>query len=127
MLQPGQLITNCVHLQSHEQAIVDFLLQAGYNITLLPTSRVKNMRTPDFLLDDQPWEAKTLFKSRRPTMEHAFKSALKQAPNVIFDLRFLPGNDQSMQKYILPEFNHNYHAQRVLIITKDQQILRYRK
>ena len=111
-------------LTSHEQSLVNFLNDQHWRVTVIPPSLVPGVKTPDFLINDRPWEAKTLFKSRRQTVEHAFKSALKQAPNVIFDLRFLSVPDDSgVINKILREFELNKNIKQLVIVTKDEHLI----
>jgi len=127
MSKEGKLLGVVGRLHEHEVALIDFLLQHGFDVTVLPPSRVKNARTPDFLINDFPWEAKTLFKARRQTVQHAFKSALKQAPNIIFDLRFLRADAQTAMRHILHEYNHNKNVRRLMIVGENGDLSEYIK
>ena len=43
----GILIQNGVHLEKHEYETVKILLNHGFNIELIPPSRIKNLRMPE--------------------------------------------------------------------------------
>ena len=80
-------------LRPHEEETIACLRRLGYRVKLVPRSRMPGVRTPDFVINDQFWEAKAPTKCAASTLEHAFRSGSKQAENVMFDLRRLPGSD----------------------------------
>lgn len=59
------------------------------SVKFLKPIRAKGQRTPDILIDGVPWEIKSIEKLGKYTMEHALRSGLKQASNLIVDLRKL--------------------------------------
>lgn len=56
-------------------------------VKFLKPSRVEGMKTPDILIDEVPWEIKCIEKTGKYTLEHALRTGLKQANNLVVDLR----------------------------------------
>ena len=120
---------NGVKPRLHEDRLAVFLASCGHRVKFLPTSNEKNVRTPDFILDDNfAWEAKTLTKARSKTIQHALSTAVKQSENIVFDLRAL-GAEQSdrSEAMIVKMFGHFRRARRLMIITKAGELHQYNK
>lgn len=58
-------------------------------VRFLAPRRVRGSKNPDILVDGVVWEIKTIERLGRNTIEHAGRKGLKQASNLIFDLRRL--------------------------------------
>ena len=61
------------------------------------------------------------------TIEHSFRSALKQSPNIIFDIRGSKMPEQKCSAEIERRFNDFKKVNRVMIITKHQTLLDFNK
>ena len=75
-----------------EMEVVDILVInkiPKFSVKLLKPVRVKGQRTPDILIDSEPWEIKSIEKLGKYTLDHAERAGLKQADNLIFDFRKL--------------------------------------
>ena len=75
-----------------EMEVVDILVTnniAKKRIVFLKPSRTKGAKTPDLQIDDAFWEIKSIEKLGKYTLDHAERAGLKQADNLIFDLRAL--------------------------------------
>ncbi|TAH33717.1 hypothetical protein EYC58_00415 [Candidatus Saccharibacteria bacterium] len=75
-----------------EIEVVDILVTNGIpkkHIKFLKPSRTKGSKTPDLLIDDLFWEIKSIEKLGKYTLDHAERAGLKQADNLIMDLRRL--------------------------------------
>jgi hypothetical protein len=59
-------------------------------IIFLRPNRTKGSKTPDLRIDDLFWEIKSIERLGRYTLDHAERAGLRQADNLIFDLRKLP-------------------------------------
>ncbi len=86
-MRKGTITPNGVVLHTHENATEVFLTDQGYDITLLPPIQRKGVRTPDIRMLSLEWEMKSHKNNGKYTIEHIFRSALKQSPNIIFDIR----------------------------------------
>lgn len=75
-----------------EIEVVEFLVLHNIPkqyIKFLKPSRIKGSKTPDLLIDGVYWEIKSLDKLGKYTLEHTLRTGLKQADNLIIDLRKL--------------------------------------
>lgn len=105
-------------LHLHENATVVFLTQQGFDVELLPPIQQKGVRTPDIRMNGLEWEIKCPRSNGKYTLEHSFRSALKQSSNIIFDIR----SSKILQSKCIAEIERRFHdfkkVSRVLIITK---------
>lgn len=123
-MKTGRITPNGVVLETHENATVVFLTEQGYDVELIPPLQQKGARTPDLRMDGVEWEMKAPKSNGKYTLEHSFRSALRQSPNIIFDIR---GSKMPQAKCIAEierRFNDFKKVKRVLIITK-QRGLKY--
>ena len=86
-----------------EIEVVEVLIAHGVareSIKFLKPSRVKGAKTPDILMDGVMWEIKSIEKLGKYTIEHTLRAGLKQASNLIIDLRSLnePSENKSLKK-----------------------------
>ena len=76
-----------------EMEVVDILVLNKIpkeSVKFLKPSRAKGSRTPDLLIDGNAyWEIKSIEKLGKYTIEHASRAGLRQANNLVFDLRKL--------------------------------------
>lgn len=126
-MKQGKIIPNGVVLHTHENRTVVFLTQQGFDIELLPLLQIKGARTPDMKMLGQEWEMKSPRSNGKYTIEHSFRSALKQSPYIVFDIR----DSKMPQKKCIAEierrFNDFKKVKRVMIITKKQELLDFDK
>jgi hypothetical protein len=87
-MKAGRITPNGVVLQPHENATVVFFTEQGYDIKLIPPIQSKGARTPDIIMAGLEWEMKAPTSNGKYTIEHSFRSALRQSSNVIFDVRW---------------------------------------
>ncbi|HEY1645194.1 MAG TPA: hypothetical protein VGF75_02295 [Candidatus Saccharimonadales bacterium] len=126
-MKKGKITPNGVVLHTHENATVVFLTEQGYDVELMPPVQRKGARTPDLRMLDLEWEMKSPKSNGKYTLEHSFRSALRQSPNIIFDIR---GSKMSQQKCISEierRFNNFKKVNRVMIVTKDRKIPDFKK
>ncbi|MFZ1458253.1 MAG: hypothetical protein WAT17_00010 [Candidatus Saccharimonadales bacterium] len=126
-MKKGKITPNGVVLHTHENASVVFLTEQGFDVELLPPVQRKGARTPDIKILDLEWEIKSPKSNGKYTIEHSFRSALKQSPNIIFDIR---GSKMPQQKCIAEierRFNDFKKVNRVMIITKRNGLLDFNK
>lgn len=126
-MKRGKITPNGVVLQTHESATVVFLTDRGFDIELIPPVQRKGARTPDIYMDGLAWEMKSPKSNGKYTIEHSFRSALKQSPNIIFDIR----NSKIPQTKCIAEierrFNDFTKVKRVIIISRRNKLLEYSK
>ena len=126
-MKQGKITTNGVVLREHENATVVFLTQQGYDVELIPTSYKKGIQTPDIRMIDLYWEMKCPTGNSANTIKRAFKSALKQSQNLIFDLRKSRTSDSKNITKLEKEFTDIKSVRRLIIITKSRKLLDLKK
>lgn len=114
-------------LQTHENATVVYLAAQGYDVELLPPVQRKGARTPDIRMIKLEWEMKSPRSNGKYTIEHSFRSALKQSPNIIFDIRNCKIPERKCIAEIERRFNDFKKVNRLMIITKRQGMLDFNK
>ncbi|MBQ6449459.1 hypothetical protein IJJ08_00955 [bacterium] len=129
-MKTKRALTTChrVKLRPHEQLTVDYLLERGFRLELIPISPIPGVKTPDLMIDGIPWEMKTFSRLHWRTIERSFRRALNQAPNIIYDLRnFNAQQQEAAIKMILKAYSLSKAARRLLIITKSGTLETYQK
>lgn len=115
-----------------EMEVVDILVThsiAKRRIVFLRPSRTKGVRTPDLQIDDVFWEIKSIRKLGRYTLDHAERAGLRQADNLIFDLRAL---SQTLEKKATKEIHREYLKRKswkglILVVRSDGECLTFHK
>ena len=126
-MKQGRITPNGVILHMHENATVVFLTGEGFDVELLPPVQRKGAKTPDIRMSGIEWEIKSPKSNGKYTIEHSFRSALKQSSNIIFDIR---GSKMPQQKCIAEierRFNDFRKVQRVIVITKKRELIDFNK
>lgn len=126
-MKQGKITPNGVVLHTHENSTVVFLTQQGYNVELLPPVQRKGVNTPDIRMNKLDWEIKCPTGKSANTIKRAFKVALKQSKNIIFDLRNSKMPDRANIMKLEKEFSDIKSAKRLLVITKSRKILDFHK
>ena len=119
----GTLKTNGVHLQSHEYHSVKLLLEAGFDIELIPTANIKGLQMPDIMINQVPWEIKAPEGGSKNTIKHNIQNAAHQSENVIFDLCRCKLDEDKALKEIQHHYNLSKRIKRLKIITKSEIII----
>lgn len=126
-MKQGKITPNGVVLHIHENATVVFLTQQGFDVELLPPVQQKGARTPDIKMNSLKWEIKCPVGTSANTIKRAFKTALRQSQNIIFDLRGSKMTDRVNISKLEKEFKDIKSARNLLIITKKRQLLDFHK
>lgn len=112
-----------IYLDENELEVVGFLPYIGKNIEFLQPSRIKDQRTPDVRIDSIAWEIKSPHGDGKQTLKRAYKIALKQSANVIFNLRHCKIPTLKAVTKLTNEFQAAKSAKRLVIITKAGKII----
>ncbi|HEY5667630.1 MAG TPA: hypothetical protein VIR03_00535 [Candidatus Saccharimonadales bacterium] len=126
-MKQGKITPNGVVLHTHENAIAVFLTEQGFDVELLPPAQRNGARTPDIKMLGLEWEMKSPKSNGKYTIEHSFRSALKQSPYIIFDIRGSKIPQQKCIAEIERRFNDFKKVRRVMIITKEQRLIDFSK
>lgn len=123
----GKLIDHGVRLMPHEAMTMEFFLDEGNDIELvIPSNTMKN-KSADWLLWGKIWEVKSPRTSNTNTLAVMLKRAAKQSENLIVDLRGVKGDEFRVIKIIQRKFTMSKRLKNLLIITKDKEILKWKK
>lgn len=117
----GKIIANGVVLEKHENATVVLLTSKGFDVELIPP--VLERKTADIKIGRLCWEIKRPTANSKYTIPHAFKSALKQSPNIIFDLRDRKLHQEQALNRLKREFKLSKSVKRLKVILKSQEII----
>lgn len=126
-MKQGKITPNGVVLHAHENAAVVLLTQQGFDVELLPPIQRKSVRTPDIRMHRLDWEIKCPTGKSANTIKRAFKTALGQSKNIIFDLRNSKMPDKTNIAKLEKEFSDIKSAKQLIIITKSHKILDFCK
>lgn len=115
-----------------EIEVVDILVAhaiAKERIVFLNPSRAKGSKTPDLQIDDAFWEIKSVEKLGKYTLDHAERAGLRQADNLIFDLRSL---SLPLERKATNEIQREYLKRRgwrglIVIVRFDGECLIFKK
>ncbi len=111
--------------EPHELQTALFLRKAGKKVIFIAPKNQPGIKTPDIHMDGLLWEIKSPVSAGARSIEHAFRSAIKQSENVLFDLRRSKANDDANLAKIQYVFRliHGKKVKRVRVITKSQRLL----
>lgn len=126
-MKKGKIIPNGVLLEKHENETVLYFTKLGYEIELIPPSNCLGNKTPDFLMDGVAWEMKSPQGKGKSSLEHTFKKAKKQSENIIIDLQRSKMNEQDAIEEIIKRFQQTKSCKKLKIITKNRELLEFKK
>ena len=111
--------------EGHELNTALYLRKNGMKITFLAPKNVTGVKTPDILIDGVPWEMKSPVSAGARSIEHAFRDAIKQSENILFDLRRSKASDTANLAKIRYVYKlvRGKKVKRVVVITKSQKML----
>lgn len=115
-----------------EMEVVDILVLNNIpkkSVKFLKPNRTKGAKTPDLLMDGAYWEIKSIEKLGKYTLDHAERTGLKQADNLVFDLRKLT---IVLEKKAAAQIKKEYHRVKswqglVIIVRYDGKCLLFKK
>jgi len=112
-----------------EIATANFFISKDRKATVrfLAVSKNKNVRMPDIEMYGKKWEIKCPVGNSSATIKRAFKIAIKQSNNLIFDLRHSKMPDRVNIPKLEKEFQDIKKAKNLKIVTKSQKLLDYSK
>lgn len=83
IIEPG------LNIWPHELKTAEALANAGYTVKFIRKSEADYEKTPDVLIDGEPWEMKAPNGSLMKRVEKNIRRGLTQSSNIVFDSRRL--------------------------------------
>lgn len=126
-MEKGILKQNGVHLEDHEYETVKLFLDLGYDIELIPPSKIKGLQMPDLMLQGIPWEMKSPKGSGKNTIKHTLQNAGHQSSNIIVDLRRCKLPEPIAQRDLNYYFKISKRIRRMKVVINEEKIVDYSK
>lgn len=127
-MKKGKIVSNGVLLKKHEQATVDFLIEKGYTVELLPKSNKRGQHTADLIMNGvEEWEMKAPKGKGKYVFQNTIQRAAKQSRNMIIDIRRLDVPREKVMAEFRKEFARSKHLRKMMIITKKRELLEFKK
>ena len=124
----GKIIPNGVKLEPHEYETILFFTELGKDVELIPPSLTPGVHNADFFMDKLIWEAKCpTGNSTRMTIDRILHKAARQSENIVIDLRRTKLVDEQSIKQIEKRFELSRRIRRLLVITKQEELIDLRK
>lgn len=121
------LTQNGVHLKEHEYHTVKTLLEKGYDVKLIPPSKIKGLRMPDIMIQGLSWEIKSPQGDGKKVFKNTLQNASHQSQNTIIDLRRCRVDEQRSIKELEHYFILSKRLKRMKIILKTEEIIDFVK
>jgi hypothetical protein len=99
------------------------LARRGDDIKFLEPNRAKGSKTPDILMHGRHWEIKCPKGAGKYNLQHAFKTAVKQSENIVFNLYRMPGNEENNIRKLEKMFKSSSSAKHMIVIKKSRKII----
>lgn len=111
--------------EPHEIKTALFLSKHGKTVIFIAPKNQPGIKTPDIIMDGLQWEMKSPVSAGARSIEHAFRSAIKQSSNIIFDLRASKASDRANLAKINRQIAliRGHDLKRVRVITKSGKML----
>ena len=127
-MKKGKIVSNGVLLKKHEQATVNFFIEKGYTVELLPKSNKQGQHTADLIMNGlEEWEMKAPKGKGKYVFQNTIQKAAKQSCNVIIDIRRLDMPREKVLAEFQKEFTRSKRLRRMMIITKKRELLVFKK
>lgn len=91
-------IPDGARVNSKEKRAMQWIAQSGHNVTANPVKNIQNQKNPDFTIDKEIWELKTISGSGKNTIMNALKHGGKQSNNLILDITDTPISESEIIK-----------------------------
>lgn len=107
----------------HEYAAYLVLAQAGKNIRVLPVQSRYKVSSPDFIMDGLVWELKCPQGKGKYLIRDTLRQALRQSENVVVDLRRAKLSQEKCLNQLRKYFQLEKRLKRLLVITKEKEVI----
>ena len=127
MTKTGKIIPNGVSLEKHEYKTILFLTELGLDVELVPRSNKPGIRTPDAIINGEPWELKAPKGQGRWLLENTLQKATRQSQNVIIDLNRIQIHQAKCLNELEKQFKKSKQIHKLRIITKNHKVIDFEK
>lgn len=107
----------------HEKEVADLLAKKyGKDVRMVPrVTKPEKVKTPDYLIDGEKWDLKTLKSSGENTFYNMTKNKKEQAQNFIFDISNLDVSDEWAENQVSSIFasNNRRWADKIMVLKND--------
>lgn len=123
----GRFYDNGIKLETHEYSCALLLTRFGITIEAIKPINMPGTSNPDFLINNKIWEAKSPAGTSERSIKNNFHKAGHQAEKIIMDLRRTKLSLDKALTIAVKEFNLSKRINQMLLITKDEKVLEYKK
>ena len=123
----GRVVKNNVDIEFHEDSTILFLAQFGFDIEVIKPMNVFKTKSADIFMLGTIWEIKSPITSNKATIKADFRKACVQSDNIIFDLRRVKKNADTVNNQLIELFRSRGRARRMIIVEKSGRVLDYCK
>ena len=127
MHRGGKIKYNRIKLKKHELATIHFLADHGHDIEIIPKINIEGVHTPDIWMDGEPWEMKSPRGKGNSVIRNNLRTAARQSNSAIIDLRRIKRDETKCMREIEREFTRSKRLSKLIVITKSQKSLDFRK
>jgi hypothetical protein len=113
--------------ERHEMETANVFIKTGKNVEFIKPNRTKGAKTSDVIIDNEEWEIKSPKSNGKYTIDHAFRAAIRQSPNIIFDLRRSKMPEDKCLSKLKNEFDKERTAKQLIVVTKSQKTIAFSK
>ncbi|TAK89610.1 hypothetical protein EPO04_00680 [Patescibacteria group bacterium] len=119
-----------VFVDVHEKMTADFLAtKLSYDVTFLVPNRRRGAKTPDIEMNNLRWEIKSPSGKSSRTIENNLRTALRQSPNIILDVRRMDGRipGKKLLDEVERQFNHAAAIKRIIVILRQDVHIEFKR
>lgn len=113
--------------EEHEFRAAKFFAKRGKRIKFIKPSNIPSIHTPDFQMDGVDWEVKSPKGDSKRTIENNFRKAMLQSSNIIFDLRRCSLDEKQAINQLKRTFDDKKQIRKLLIITKNAELIELKR
>lgn len=113
------------YTRPHEWDTINLLLANGYDIQMLPESRISGVHTPDIRMMNLCWEMKSPKSDSSDIIRNTLRDAVKQSSNIIIDLRRTKRHDLRCLYEIKKWYTGRNTTKNIWVISKQGKIIKF--
>ena len=118
------IIPDGVDVWEHELKTAQVLARQGHVICFIAKDNGHNIKSADVLVDEVPYEIKSLTSSKLSAVERNLKRAYHRSVNIVFDsrrMKYLP--DKSIQNELIKQLMLTKNIKSVLFVNRKHEVI----